>query len=276
MKIKIWGTRGSLPTPGPETTFYGGNTSCVSVRSNNNLVILDAGSGIRRLGFELKHYSRIDILLSHLHLDHIQGLGFFSPLYNPALEIHIWGASGASQSLRTRINRYLSPPLFPVRIRDLPCRLSIHELGREKFKIGDLTIHSDYVCHPSPTLGFRIEKDDKVFTYISDHEPALCSPGFPKEPKWTSGYSLAKSADLLIHDAQFSPEQYKNSIGWGHSSFEHTLKFAEYVKAKHLILFHHDPSHSDSLIRKFHKEFIQERGLPFKAEFAAEGKSYEL
>ena len=276
MNITLWGTRGSLPTPGPETIHFGGNTPCISVSSGNNLLILDAGSGIRRLGAQLKKYGRIDILLTHFHMDHIQGLGFFNPLYNPEAEIHIWGAAGATQNLRTRLKRYLSPPLFPVRIRDLPCQLHLHEMTQQSVEIGDFFVTANYVCHPSPTLGFRVQQGETVLTYISDHELALGRRGFTGDPQWTSGFSLAEGADLLIHDAQYSPEEYDARRGWGHSSIVHALQFARLARVKHLLLFHHDPAHTDQDLREMHEKYTSKESWPFVVEVAAEGSSYIL
>lgn len=276
MKIKLWGTRGSIPTPGPETTHFGGNTACVSVQVDDKLLILDAGSGIRRLGKDLTDVSRIDILLTHLHLDHIQGLGFFRPLYDPNSEIHIWGAGSENQHLKARLARYLSPPLFPVRIRDFSSELIIHEINRGEFHIGEIKITSDYVCHPSPTLGYRIEAQGKVFTYISDHDPGFGDLGKLKDPAWTSGYSLAEHADLLIHDAQFTPEEYERNTGWGHSSYELAINFAEMCQAKKLLLFHHDPARTDQELSDMYQTHIQHKGYPFPIKFAVEGEEFEL
>ena len=276
MIISLWGTRGSLPTPGPETTFYGGNTSCVSIFAGDSIVILDAGSGIRRLGASLQYHKRIDILLTHLHMDHIQGLGFFPPLYDPNTEIHIWGSAGTTRSLGDRLMRYLSPPLFPVGIRELPCKLFLHEIARENFQIGNLDIHSDYVCHPSPTLGFRINQKGKIFTYIPDHEPILVNPNFQNRSEWTSGLFLAKDSDLLIHDCQYTPEEYAVRVGWGHSSIEHALEFATLAHTRHMLLFHHDPSHSDADLRNIYRQYIDGKSLPFEVELAVEGTYFEL
>ena len=276
MKVQFWGTRGSLPTPGPETIIYGGNTSCVSIQENDQLLILDAGSGIMRLGTSDLITKRIDILLTHLHMDHIQGLGFFQPLYDPEAEIHIWGSSGTADTLRTRLRRYLSPPLFPVRIRDLPCKLFLHELARDRIEIGDFSIYTDYVCHPSPTLGFRIQSGNTVLTYISDHEPALGHLDFPGDPLWTSGYSLAESADFLIHDAQFTPEEYEVRKGWGHSSIPQALQFAQLAGVKRLILFHHDPFHTDMDLKSLFIKHVASHSWPFQVELAEEGKIFTL
>lgn len=276
MKITLWGTRGSLPTPGPNTIRYGGNTSCVSVEAEGQILVLDAGSGIRQVGDYARSFRRYDILISHMHMDHIQGIGFFSPLFNPNAEVHIWGTSSRSESLATRLSRYMSPPLFPVRLRDLPCKLHIHEINQSCFNIGAINICADYINHPSPTLGFRIQHGDSVLAYISDHEPALGVPNFPLGPEWTSGYSLAKDADLLIHDAQYSPEQYVTRQGWGHSSIEHVLAFAQLTHAKHVLLFHHDPAHSDDDLENMYEKYVQPFSLPFKVEIASEAAVYEV
>lgn len=277
MKITIWGTRGSLPAPGHENNLYGGDTSCVSVEQGDTVIVLDAGSGIRRLGQAFpRHVSRIDILLTHLHLDHIMGLGFFLPLYNPNIRINIWGPTGYKESLFTRLQRYLSPPLFPIRLQDLPSQPNIIEINESAFEIGPFRIRSSYVCHPGPTVGFRLENGRSVLTYIPDHEPALGAAHFPNEPEWTSGYPLALGADLLLHDAQYTPEEYVPRVGWGHSTMEQALQFAEMAAVKKVLFFHHDPSHTDEQIQRQLNRALGNKKLPFEARAAAEGEVIEL
>ena len=176
MRVKLWGTRGSLATPGPDTARYGGNTSCVEVRgAGGTVLVLDAGTGIHRLGASLPpDLKRVDILLTHLHMDHIQGLGFFAPLYRDDAEVHIWGPASSTQSLHARLKRYLSPPLFPVRLSELTCKLSFHEVPCGEVDIGEFRVSSALVCHPGPTVGYRIVSGEgRVLTYLPDHEPAL-------------------------------------------------------------------------------------------------------
>ncbi len=176
MRVKLWGTRGSLPTPGPDTSRFGGNTSCVEVRADDDsLLVLDAGTGIRNLGRTIPGTCpRVDVLISHLHMDHIQGMGFFAPFYVPGLEVHIWGPASPAETLRARLGRYMSPPLFPVRLRDLPCNLTVHEVpGDEVLRIGPFEVRAELVCHPAPTVGYRITEGARSLAYLPDHEPRL-------------------------------------------------------------------------------------------------------
>ncbi len=210
------------------------------------LLILDAGTGIRPLGQALRDYhGRIDLLLSHLHLDHVQGIGFFEPAFRPDVELHIWGPPSANEGLRERLARYLSPPLFPVRLRELNPGVQLHELPNEPIHIADATITADAIIHPGSTVGYRIDDGNRALAYLPDHEPALGAPSFPISAEWTSGNSLAAGVDLLIHDAQYTAAEYAERVGWGHSSIEQTWAFAQQAGVRRLLTFHHDPSHSD-------------------------------
>jgi phosphoribosyl 1,2-cyclic phosphodiesterase len=236
MQVTLWGSRGSLSTPGPETARYGGNTSCVGVTGREGTVlVLDAGTGIRRLAATIgESVRRVDILLTHLHMDHIQGLGFFAPLYRPDMEVHIWGPGSAIQRLPARLRRYLSPPLFPVNLSELPCKLTIHEVKSAESEIGEFRVCSALVCHPGPTVGYRITSPEgKVLAYLPDHEPALAALRFPCLPRqWTSGGTLAAHADILIHDSQYSASEYPGHCGWGHSSLAQALAFGALVETR--------------------------------------------
>jgi phosphoribosyl 1,2-cyclic phosphodiesterase len=257
---------------------YGGNTSCVEVRAGGQLLVLDAGTGIRRLGDAVEgDIERIDILLTHLHMDHIQGLGFFAPLFRDGLEVHLWGPSSSTQSLYERLTRYLSPPLFPVRIRDLDCSLELHDvLTTHSFQIGDVQLQSALVCHPGPTVGYRIEADGASMAYLPDHEPALGAPDFTRDPEWISGIELAHGVDLLIHDAQFSEKEYLESLGWGHSSLQHAIEFAHVAGVRQLVPFHHDPTHSDVELDRLYAEVRMSHELPFELSPGIEGATFEL
>jgi phosphoribosyl 1,2-cyclic phosphodiesterase len=252
---------------------------------DGTLLVLDAGTGIRRLGVSLGESPRVarpplraDILLTHLHMDHIQGLGFFGPLYDPNVEIHIWGPASVAQPLRRRLSRYLSPPLFPVHLRSLPSQLTLHEVPKEEdLEVGPFRVTSAFVCHPGPTVGFRIETPDGVIAYLPDHEPALGVPDFPGDPAWTSGYSIAEGADLLIHDGQYTDEEYATHVGWGHSAVSQVVAFAELAGAKHAVLFHHDPVRADveleGMLTQSRKRHHESR---VTISLAAEERSYTL
>jgi phosphoribosyl 1,2-cyclic phosphodiesterase len=249
VRAKVWGCRGSLAAPGPETVRYGGNTSCVELRpKDERMIVIDAGTGVRNLGVHLgkDRPERIDILLTHLHLDHIEGLGFFGPVWDKECEVHIWGPPSPLHSLREDIARYFSPPLFPVHLDDLPCQLVIHDVSEEEWELGTARVRAEPVNHPGPTVGYRVEEDDRVFTYISDHEPSLGIDLESEAPEWISGYSLAERADVLLHDAQYTEEEYPHRVGWGHSSVAHTMAFGLITKVQRLVMFHHDPLHSDA------------------------------
>jgi phosphoribosyl 1,2-cyclic phosphodiesterase len=256
---------------------YGGNTATVLVVGDDGEhLILDAGTGIRPLGLEIPvEVRRVDVLITHLHMDHLQGLGFFAPIFRPNLEVHVWGPPSITMPLHTRIGRYLSPPLFPVTLRQMPCRLELHD-AEPYTRIGSLRIRSDLVCHPGPTVGYRITSAaGKVLAYLPDHEPALGVEHFPASPEWTSGFDLAHRADLLIHDAQYTDHEYAEHVGWGHSAIRHLAAFAELAEVKRVAPFHHDPSHSDgeldALAAKLAKDL---NGI--EVQPGAEGATFDL
>jgi phosphoribosyl 1,2-cyclic phosphodiesterase len=273
LRVRLWGTRGSLPTPGTQTSRYGGNTACVEVQARSDAVaVLDAGTGIRLLGQHLGDgVRRVDVLLTHLHMDHIVGLGFFDALHRPGLEVHLWGPATASLDLRGRLSRYLSPPLFPVRLRDLDCTLLLHDVPFGIFDIPGLSVAADLVCHPGPTVGYRLSGGGASLAYLPDHEPALGVRKFPDEPRWTSGYSLAEDVDVLLHDAQYTADEYEQRVGWGHSTLDHAVTFARHVRAGRLVAFHHDPTHGDELLDRLYAEPAKPGVVP-----AREGQEFFL
>ncbi len=282
MKVRLWGTRGSIPSPGPETIRYGGNTSCVGVTlSDGSLLALDAGTGIRSLGLALAaEPARLHILLTHLHLDHIQGLVFFAPAFRAQTEIVIWGPASPEASLRDRIGRYISAPLSPVEVRELPCDVSFRHCPEIEWRIGPALVHAGSVAHRGPTLGYRIDDGDCSLAYIPDHEPALGADIEALDEDWISGFALARDASLLIHDGQYADAEYPDHLGWGHSSISHALSFAHRAGAERTVLFHHDPLHSDARLDRLDEEVRQRwaelGGAPGAVELGAEGVEYEL
>jgi phosphoribosyl 1,2-cyclic phosphodiesterase len=253
VRARLWGTRGSIAVSSADTVRYGGNTAAVELLcAGGRIVVLDGGSGIRAMATHPDSATRVDILLSHLHMDHVQGLPFFTPLLDPEVEVHVWGPVSTTRTLRERITRYLSPPLFPVRVRELP-NVFFHDVLPGSFQLGSISVTADLICHPGATLGYRLEEEGSILAYMPDHEPALGNPSFPDSPEWTSGYALAEGVDVLIHDAQYNDAEYSAKVGWGHSSITHLHAFAEMTRPRRLVTFHHDPSHSDEALDDLHE-----------------------
>ena len=282
MKLKVWGARGSIPAPGPETMHYGGNTSCVELTlSDGSTLILDAGTGIRNLGLSLSRSSQqINILLTHLHLDHIQGLMFFAPAFWPESEITIWGPAAPEASLQDRVARYISAPLAPVEVRELPSQVCFREAEPVQWEIGPATVSAQAVTHRGPTLGYRIEDHGSTLCYIPDHEPGLGAPLAELADDWISGFELAHDAELLIHDCQYTDAEYAGHLGWGHCPISDALAFARRVAAKRLLLFHHDPLHSDQFLDEVAGEvatrWTELGGHPEAIELASERMELEV
>lgn len=278
MKVRVWGARGSLAVSGPDMMKYGGNTSCVEVRdSDGNLLVLDAGTGMRRLGEHVEEdLERLDILLSHFHVDHLFGFGFFSVLFREDVEVHIWGPASDAMRLRARLNRYLSPPLFPVRLPDLPAKIVLHDVRPGTFDLPGMQVTADFVCHPGKTMGYRVESEGGVVTYLSDHEPMLGIDAWPEDPAWQSGWALSRGADLLIHDAQYTEEEYAQRVGWGHTTVPAAVEFARRSEARHLLAFHHDPDHDDYEIDAMFAEVADRVPDGMQLSIAREAASYDV
>jgi phosphoribosyl 1,2-cyclic phosphodiesterase len=244
---RVWGCRGSLPTPGAETVHYGGNTTCVEIRRDGRIsLILDAGTGIKRLGEELDPSAEVHVLLTHLHLDHVEGLRFFGPLWQSEGEVHIWGPPSPVNSLEERIARSFSPPLFPVDLGDIPADVRFHDVPDGTWELDGIRILALPVSHPGSTVGFRLEHDGSSLAFIPDHEPVLGVDLAALEPEWLSGHEIADRVDVLLHDSQYSEDEYAERVGWGHSSVGQAVEFAQKAGAGRLVLFHHDPDRSDA------------------------------
>ena len=244
MKIRFWGTRGSIPSPGPSTARYGGNTSCVEVRlDDGTLIILDAGSGIRPLGAALGPCSGT-LLLSHYHWDHIQGMPFFTSAFTPKSCIRVLGPESLGKGPEQFLSGQMTPPYFPAPPSQL---LGVQEFGivraGEEFSIGGATVRAALSSHPGTTFGYRIEENGATFVYLSDDEVDKASPQV-----FSGIVDLAAEADALLHDCQFFEEEYATRCGWGHSTPRQAVRLAAEADVRRLILFHHDPSHSDEQV----------------------------
>jgi phosphoribosyl 1,2-cyclic phosphodiesterase len=277
--LKIWGCRGSVPTPGPQTITYGGNTSCVEVVLDGEAaVVFDAGTGIRELGFDLvrRGTQHINLFLTHLHLDHLEGLRFFAPVWDESVTLDVWGPRSPVLSLRERILRAFSPPLFPLDFRDVPARVIFHDLPGDPWRADGVSLFADLVLHPGPTVGFRLEAGSSTVAYLPDHEPALAGIE-GRSVDWISGGALAGGADLLLHDAQYFDEEYSAKIGWGHSSVDDAVAFCRAVDARRLVLFHHEPERSDHALESLEDRARElTRSEQLQPVLAREGMVLEL
>jgi phosphoribosyl 1,2-cyclic phosphodiesterase len=280
VRARIWGCRGSLATPGRETLRFGGNTSCVEIAlGDGTALVLDAGSGLRSLGLELaKRGERtVHLLLTHLHIDHVEGLGLFAPLWNAEAELNVWGPPSLVRTLHERIARYLSPPLFPFNLAAIPSRLRLRDVPSAPWHIGSAVVRAEAVSHPGSTLGYRVEEDGRSLAYIPDHEPALGVELESLTRDWVSGHSLAAGSTVLLHDAQYTEDEYPQKIGWGHSSVADAVAFARMAETERLVLFHHDPEHTDDDLLELESrasELWRDRASP--PELAFEGMEIDV
>lgn len=277
--VRFWGVRGSIPAPGPETSRYGGNTACVEVRAAGELIILDAGSGIRSLGLALRKKKRPvtgTLLISHAHWDHIQGLPFFLPAMIPGNRFRVYGSG--DRPIRSIFAGQMESPYFPVSLDDLPDTLEFHELRDIPITIGGVTVRTLRLHHPGLTLGFRIEAAGRSVVYATDQEPHPAADS--GEPVLDAALiRFAAGADLLIGDAQYTPEEYCQHLGWGHSSMTDAVRLALAAGVRRLVLFHHDPERSDAaldhLLARARAEVVR-RGGVLDCTAAAEGLEIKL
>ncbi len=282
MRARVWGSRGSIATPGPETARYGGNTSCVEVRlADGALVILDAGTGARPLGIRLaaepSPRPTIHLLLSHLHVDHVEGLGAFAPIWMEDTELHVWGPPSTVSSLERRVARYFSPPLFPVHLSEVPATVTFHDAPEGSWAIGGATLTSAPILHAGPTVGYRIDEDGRALTYLTDHEPAKGFDLSAIAPEWISGYALALGADMLLHDCQYTEDEYPTHVGWGHSSTAHLATFAERAGVDRVLTYHHDPMHDDAALEAMRERVRDLWGVAdARCGIAAEGLEFQV
>jgi phosphoribosyl 1,2-cyclic phosphodiesterase len=266
MRVRFWGVRGSTPTPQADFLGYGGNTSCVEIRTGGNeILIFDAGTGIRMLGKALEEEFestrvRAHVFFSHFHIDHIQGLPFFAPLYRETNHVTFYFAGRQDSNLvMDALAGIMATPYFPIDMSRLPCIRNFIDLVEGTFRVSDAEVIVRKLNHPQGCVGYRVVQGGKVVAYCTDVEHGVA---------WSDSnlLALADNADCLIVDAQFTPEEYADHVGWGHSTWKQSVESAVQAGARQVVLFHHDPYHDDDAIqailgeaRKIHPDVIAAR-----------------
>ncbi len=295
MRVRFWGTRGSLATPEPTALRYGGNTPCVEVRAaDGTLLVLDCGTGAYGLGQALVGAGGPPpwghLLLTHTHWDHIQGFPFFAPLRVPGGEWDVYAPGGPGQRLRGVLGGQMGYEYFPLDLGQLAAAVRFHDLGEGGFDAGGVRVTACYLNHPALTLGYRLEAGGAVLVYATDHEPhgPLARPGAPPEAGGAAPGSLPlhhedrrhvaflAGADLVVHDAQYTLEEYPAKAGWGHSAAEHAVDLALAAGARRLALFHHDPLRDDAALDRLVEDCRRRAGERLEVFGAAEGPALEL
>jgi phosphoribosyl 1,2-cyclic phosphodiesterase len=274
VRVKFWGTRGTRPTPGKRTLRYGGNTTCIEVRSSkNDLLILDSGSGIAELGAHLAPEGplKAHLLISHTHWDHIQGFPFFTPAFDPDTQLTVVGPAGSIKSLQAAFADQMDPAYFPLRLDEIPANIQfIERRADETFEVGTMKVTPHPLHHPIVTHGYKIEENGTAFVFATDNELAMnarsemgATDAMLADIVFGQLVDWCQKADLLVHDAQYSAEEYRTRVGWGHSTVEEALALAERARVEQLAFFHHDPLHSDADIDALIEEALgahRERG----------------
>jgi phosphoribosyl 1,2-cyclic phosphodiesterase/CheY-like chemotaxis protein len=287
--IKFWGVRGSIPTPGQSTVFFGGNTSCVEVRAGGEIIILDAGSGIRPLGEALAAEFRnqpmeLTLLITHTHWDHIQGFPFFLPAYDARNRVHILGYEGARDGLAATLAGQMESPYFPIALKQMPGSIVIEELRDMHFNIGTVRVDACFSNHPGVCVGYKLYTASGTIVYLPDNET------FGKDPGKAHGGALPRNieqnitefledTDVLILDSQYTADEYKSHVGWGHGCVDDVVQLAMKHRVKRLFLFHHDPAHDDRAVSKIlmhARALAQQAGSPLRVDAAREGEQYVL
>ncbi len=288
LTLRFWGTRGSIPSPGPTTVRYGGNTPCIELRTDDGwLVILDAGTGIRELGRSLMESAngapiKGDIFLTHAHWDHIQGIPFFAPLFRKGNHFTIWGSKSLSMSIDRVVRDQMSPVVFPVTFEELQARVDFEELAEERRECRGYEVEAIEVRHPGGALGYRFTDGNdwqRGLVYVSDNE---LNPRAMYEDKqgWRERFvEFARGAAILVHDTMYTAQEYESFIGWGHSTHEDSVELALEAGVEKLVLFHHRPERTDDDVDRCVEKcraMVKERGAKLEVVAAAEGMSLEI
>ncbi|MCD6052321.1 MAG: hypothetical protein K0Q55_3739 [Verrucomicrobia bacterium] len=298
VRVRFWGVRGSIATPGPDTAYYGGNTTCIEVRADGEIIILDAGTGIRPLGLKLinefkSQPMRATVLLTHTHWDHIQGFPFFIPAYNPKNQLRILGYEGARKGLLTTLSSQMESPYFPISMQEMPGNIECLELKELEFNIGQVKVQAKFVNHPGICVGYKLITSKGSIVFIPDNEPYVrlkAAPGKlgPKEHAEALEFArqqdqklidFIRGAEVLIMDSQYDATEYPRHVGWGHTCVDDTVAFAMTAGVKKLFLFHHDPGHDDEHIGHMEaqaRDLVRRQEGTLEVEAAREGLEHDL
>jgi phosphoribosyl 1,2-cyclic phosphodiesterase len=280
MRVKFWGTRGSIPTPGPDTVIHGGNTSCVGINLGApGRLILDAGSGIRKLGLSIAGEAKTDatLLLTHVHWDHIQGFPFFIPAYKDSTNLDIFGLEVAHRKIERLLSDQMEQVYFPVDLKSLRANMRFHDFDIDGFECRGAKVSLVRANHTTETVAFKIEHDGRSVVFMPDNELAHC--GLKEKTPYDDFVRFCSGVDLLIHDAQYTNATYHKFKGWGHSTFEEALNLGIDAGVKRLALFHHDPLSTDAELDRrlaWCKEHVRERGASIEVESAKEEVEHDL
>jgi phosphoribosyl 1,2-cyclic phosphodiesterase len=295
-RLKFWGTRGSISVPGPSTLRYGGNTTCVELRADGEIIVLDAGSGIRSLGVALEKEFQsqplnLSLLITHAHWDHIQGLPFFAPAYEKKNEIHVRGYDGVDTSFSEIMAEPMKAPFFPIAMRELSARIDIKKLTEMEFLAGKVQVRARFVNHPGVCAGYRLFTSAGSIAFLPDHEPyrflhsAKANNLSPEEAKKVAEkervglVEFLRGSDILILDAQYTDAEYESHVGWGHGSISSAVSLALDAEVGKLLLFHHAPSHDDTILDSIlndARRLIRESGKKLEVDAAREGEEILL
>jgi phosphoribosyl 1,2-cyclic phosphodiesterase len=276
-RVKFWGVRGSIPTPGAGTVRYGGNTSCIEVRVGGQIIILDAGTGLRPLGtallaeFDGKPLN-LTLLLTHTHWDHIQGLPFFGPIYNSRCRLKIWGCEGARKGLTSILTGQMESTYFPVAFDALPSNIEIQELKKYDFRVGSIRVKAMRANHPGVCVGYKLFTPHGTFAYFPDNESRAGGPD-------RDMIEFLRGVDVLILDSQYDSAEYKQHAGWGHGCVDDSVELALRAGVKSLFLFHHEPDHSDKqmdALLKHARKLVAKQKSKMHVDAAREGMVIEL
>ena len=246
MIIRCWGARGSIPVSGPEYVKYGGDTTCVEVRTREDeIIIIDAGSGIRKLGNKLLAEGRnqYHMIFTHSHWDHIIGFPFFKPIYRKETSIRMFGCPFTQESIKKMISKVMAPPNFPVDFENVQANISYHEACEDSFSIKSMTVIPILTSHPNPGIGYKFIEDGKCFVFLTDNELTF---QHPSGLSYQDYRKFSSDAELLVHDSEYTEEEYKTKKRWGHSTYREALKLALDAQVKKFGLFHHNQERSDA------------------------------